>query len=255
MMGNVYLFCLVLGATFTIGGALLGGLLGGGHHGGDAGGHDLGAGGHDLDAGGHDLDASTSHEVSGGDYEADAAGDAGHGDGEVGREGSPMHLPLLSPTVISAFVASFGGAGLLFKQLLGDNPFLHVPLAGATAMAMAVAMAYLIWKITSSLDSNRMARITDAVGTLAEVTVSVPKQGMGEVAYVSANTRQTMSARSVDGNEYKQGSRVKVLRVNDGVAYVGELPAGTMAAVGEPLSESPSVGVGEPVRDDRDRSH
>ena len=35
MMGSVYLFCLVLGFTFTVAGALLGGLLGG-HHG-DAG--------------------------------------------------------------------------------------------------------------------------------------------------------------------------------------------------------------------------
>lgn len=251
MMGSVYLFCLVLGCTFTIGGALLGGLLGG-HHG-DSGG-DGHVGGHDLDAGGHDLDASTSHEISGGDYDAGHGGevDVGHGDGEVGHEGNPMHLPLLSPTVISAFVASFGGAGLLFKQLLGDNPILHVPLAGATAMALAVATAYLIWKITSTLDSNRLARITDAVGTAVEVSVTVPKQGMGEIAYVSAGTRQTLSARSADGREYKQGERVKVLRVADGVATVGELPAGTLAAVGEPVSEAPSVG--EPVRDP-DRTH
>lgn len=253
MMGSVYLFCLVLGCTFTIGGALLGGLLGG-HHG-DAGGAD----GHGGDLGGHDLDASggdvsTSHEISGGDYDADSGGDVGHGDGEVGHEGNPMHLPLLSPTVISAFVASFGGAGLLFRQLIGDVPALHVPLAGATAAAMGVGTAYLIWKITSSLDSNRLARLSDVVGTLAEVTVSVPKQGMGEIAYVSAGTRQTLSAKSADGGEYKQGSRVKVLRIADHVAYVGELPAGAMAAVTEPLSEAPAVGVGEPVRD-KDRTH
>ena len=246
-MGEVYLFCLVLGATFTIGGAILGGLLGGHHGDSGADGHgaDLDGGGQDLDGGGHEL--STSQEIAGASYDADHGGDFGHGDGSVGHQSSPMHLPLLSPTVLSAFVASFGGSGLLYRQLLGDRPILHVPLAVATSVAMGFAMAFVIWKITSSLDSNRMARLSDVVGALAEITVSVPQDGVGQVAYVSANTRQTLSARSSDGKQHQQGARVKVLRVADGVAWVGELPPGELAAVGEPVSAAPSVG--EPVRD------
>ena len=230
-MVNIYLFCLALGFTFTVGSALLGGLLGG-HH--DVGGHD----------GGPDL--STGHEVSGGDYDA-GHGEVGHGDGEVGHEQPAMHLPLLSPTVISAFLASFGGAGLLYRQIFGDRPWLHVPLAVVTAAVMGVALAYLIWKITSTFDSNRVAHLTDALGAVAEVSVTIPKDGVGEVAYVSAGTRQTLSARSSDDLEHKQGARVKVLKVSDGVAYVGELPPGAMAAVSEPIPETP--GVGAPVRE------
>lgn len=233
MMGNVYLFCLALGFTFTVVGALLGGLLGG------------------HDGGGHD--AGTGHDISGGEFEAAHGADAGHGDGHVGIEDGSMHLPLLSPTVLSFLVASFGGAGLIYRSVFGERPWIHAPLAGVTAAAMALAMAFGIWKITSTFESNRNARVTDVLGTLAEVSISVPKEGAGEIAYVSGGTRQTLSARSSDGKAHKQGQKVKVLRVADGIAWVSEALPGEMAAVSSPSSVLEEPGVGQPVRD-RDRS-
>lgn len=245
MMGNVYLFCLVLGFTFTVVGALLGSLVGG-HGEGDSSGHGD-AGGHDVGAGHDGPEFSHSYEASAGD------GPVGHGDGDVAHEAGPMQLPILSPTVLSFFVATFGGSGLLYRQLLGDRLWLHTPLAAATAAAGGFALAYVLWKITRVLDSNRVARTSDVLGTMVEVSVSVPKEGMGEIAYVSAGTRQTLSARSLDGREFKQGSQVKVLKVAEGVAWVGEAPTGGMAAVSAPVAPVvPSIG--EPVRD-RDRTH
>lgn len=235
-MFYAYFACLVLGFGFVAISALLSGLGGHGH--GDAG-HDVG---HDV---GHDIGEAE------GDFAAGEAHDVGHGHGDAGPAEGGVHLPLFSPLVIASFLAAFGGSGIVFQKLFGDRLWLHVPLAAGTSLLVGFAIAFGIWKLTSTFNASNVARITDALGTLAEVSVTVPKQGMGEIAYVSGNTRQTLSARSADGLEHKQGTSVQVLRVEQGVAVVGEPPPGPVA-VSSPVTEEPSVG--EPVRD-RERTH
>ncbi|MGC4115462.1 MAG: hypothetical protein QM765_12830 [Myxococcales bacterium] len=228
-----YFACFLLGFGFVLISALMSGLGGHGDHGAD-GGHDLGHG-HDVEVG-HDGEFAAGH--------GDA--DVGHGGGDAGPAEGQMHLPIFSPLVIACFLAAFGGSGMLYRQLFGDNPWLHAPLAAATSVALGFAIAFAIWKLTSTFNSARNARATDALGTMAEVSVTIPVEGVGEVAYVSGGTRQTISARSADGKEYKQGSSVKVHRLKDGVAFVGEPLGGIAAVVG--VEESPAEpSRGEPI--------
>ncbi|MBI5546780.1 MAG: hypothetical protein HY901_23095 [Deltaproteobacteria bacterium] len=234
MMFYAYFACFLLGFGFVAISALLSGLSGGhGDSGHDAGGHEVG---HEVELG-HDA----------GDFSAGEGGEVGHGHGSAGPAEGAMHLPLFSPLVIACFLASFGGSGMLFQKLLGDQLWLHAPLAAGTSLITGSAIAFAIWKLTSTFNSHRNARVTDALGILAEVSVTVPKQGMGEIAYVSGNTRQTLTARSADGREFKQGTSVKVLRIDNGIALVGEPPPG-MVAVGAPVTEAEPT-VGEPIRD------
>jgi hypothetical protein len=265
-MSSVYLFCLSLGFVFTVAGAVLGQLLGGGDH-------DHGGPGHDVDAhGGHGLDLHADHGVhahgaldvgggfdapefshsydAGGGHAGIGEGDVSGGEGGEGGEGGDTgsgHLPLFSPTVISFFLFMFGGTGLLLQRAIGiSSPFIHVPIAAASAMASGFGLAWVLYKVTTGLESNRLARLSDALAAPAEVTISVPAQGMGEIAYLSAGTRQTLSARSADGREYRQGSTVRVLKVADGVALVGEASL-RPAAIGE-VTGGGEPGRGEPVR-------
>ena len=138
--------------------------------------------------------------------------------------------------------------GVLFFWLISGGGWRWVagPFVGG------VGMAYLLWKVTTSLDSRSVARESDALGQLAEVVVTVPKDGTGEVAYISAKTRQTLTARSADGKDYKQGTSVKVLKVTDGTAWVTEPSGVGMGTVGSVSAEHPSVG--EPIPD-RKREH
>ena len=250
-MGNVYLFCFLLGFGFTVISALLGGLLGGHGHGDTGvGGHDVGVGGHDVGVGGHDVGVG-GHDGAGfsAAHGADAAhgGDVGHGDGDAGHvDSDSMHLPILSPMVLSAFLAGFGGSGLVYRQIFGERVWLHMPLAAATSAVLGVGLAWGMWKLTSTIDTNRMARESDVFSSAVEVVITVPKDGTGEITYVSGGTRQTLTARSADGREHKQGETVKVLKLTDGTAWVGEAPS--MVAVSTPVADSePSRG--EPVRD------
>ncbi len=218
-MTNVYLFCLSLGFVFTVVGAIVGSLGGG-----DADGVD----GADGDG------ADVAHEY----------GEGGHGDAE-GTDGGGLHLPLLSPTVISCYAACFGGSGLIYQYLFGvDRLWLHFPLAGATGFILGVAVAYAMWKLTTTFSAHRTAREADAIGATAEVTVSIPETGVGEVAFISGGTRQATMARSADGRAYKQGPPVRIVRLAEGTAYVSDLPQlGTVSTV-----SNESVPTGEPVR-------
>ncbi len=240
MMFYAYFASFLLGFGFVVISALMSGLSGGhGDSGADA--------GHDVDLG-HGHDVEIGHD--GGEFAAGDGADAdvGHGGGAAGPGEAEMHLPVFSPLVMACFLATFGGTGMLYRKLLGDNPWLHAPLAAVSALALGFAIAFGIWKLTTTFSSHQNARASDVLATMAEVSVTVPAQGMGEIAYVSGGTRQTLSARSADGKEHKQGGSVKVFRLTEGVAWVGE-PVGGMAAVigvSEPLAEPAR---GEPVRD------
>ncbi|MGI5861456.1 MAG: hypothetical protein ACOX6T_05290 [Myxococcales bacterium] len=220
-MSSAYLFCLTLGFVFTVVGAALGHLLGGGDG----------------------ADGADGAEVSGLDG-ADGGLDAG-ADVEAGDGHASVHLPIFSPTVISFFVFTFGAFGLLFHRAFGiENPWVHAPMASVGALLSGLGLAFGIYKITSHLESNRLGRVSDALAAPVEVTISVPAVGMGEIAYVSAGTRQTLSARSADGREYKQGTSVRVVKIADGVAFVAELPPKPAFASVSPIEPTR----GEPVR-------
>lgn len=240
MMSYAYFACLLFGFGFVAISALLAGFGGHGDSDADLGGHDADLGGHELELGGHEAE-----------FGAGEGAELGHGSTDAGPAEGAVHLPLLSPLVLACFLASFGGSGLLYQKLFGDTLWLHAPLAAGTSLLSGFAIAWGIWKLTSVFNSSRVARVTDALGTLAEVSVTIPKEGMGEIAYVSGNTRQTLSARSADGREFKQGTSVRVLGIDHGVARVGEPPVG-MAAVTAVAQAEPAVG--QPVRPRQQRS-
>lgn len=250
-MSNVYLFCASLGFLFTVVSAVLSGVFGGGDSdaGVDAGadadvGFDADAGGVDADVGG--VDADVGVDAGGVDADVDVGADADGG----GHGGASTHLPIFSPTVIAFFLFIFGGTGLLLHRGLGiENPWIHAPASTANALGLGLAFAWALWKLTSTLESNRLARVSDAMAAPAEVTISVPREGMGEIAYVSAGTRQTLSSRSADGKEHRQGASVRVTKIADGVAYVAELPP-RPARVSALVAAEPGLepARGEPVR-------
>lgn len=169
-----YLICFFLGLGFAVVSALMAGVFGGG------------AEAH-VDAGGAHVDM-------------------GHGvEGHV-------HFPILSPVAIAMAVLSFGGSGMIFKKALLWPTALH--LAGATACAAltAFAIAWLLYKLFSVTQASSHVAAEEAVGLDAEVTVSIPHQGLGEIAYALRGTRMTNPAKTADGKELPAQSVVKILR-------------------------------------------
>jgi len=179
------------------------------------------------------------------------AGDAGHGHVGHGHAGSLGHhgesggveLPYFSPLAIAAYVTGFGSAGLLLMEGLHiHNPLIHLPASLAFAATFGVGILFSMAKLAEHTEGNALASLAEVVGTDVEVTIAIPANGAGEVAYVAAGTRVNGIAYAEAGQCFPQGSRVRVSRAVDGNLYVTRTATLGAAPVsmGEPLEAPPA---------------
>jgi membrane protein implicated in regulation of membrane protease activity len=185
-MELIYWVCFFLGFGFAVVSGLLAGVFSGAGAHIDIGGHvDIGHGGH---------------------------GTGGHGDGSV-------HFSPLSPVVLAMFIASFGGTGIILMKYLHWPLVLHLPVAAGSGFVIAAVVFALFHKIFSVTQGSSESIATEMVGQEAEVTVPIPHQGLGEIAYTSRESRYTNPAQSADGKELPAGTPVKIVKLN-GAIYV-----------------------------------
>ncbi|HXX94696.1 MAG TPA: NfeD family protein [Planctomycetota bacterium] len=185
----IYWVCFFLGFGFAVMSGLLAGVFSGGGHGGL--GHlDAGHGGH----GGH------------------AGADAGHGEGTV--QFSP-----LSPVVLAMFIASFGGTGLILMKFLHWPLEVHLPVSALSGLAVGALVFAFFHKIFSVTQASSESLAGEMIGEEAEVTVPIPHQGLGEIAYTSRGARYTNPARTEDGKELPARTIVKIVKLI-GTTYV-----------------------------------
>jgi membrane protein implicated in regulation of membrane protease activity len=153
---------------------------------------------------------------------AEAHVDAGgaHGHAGSGHHDGTVHFSPLSPVVLSMFIASFGGAGLIFKKVLAWPTVAHMPVAAVSGVVVAGVVFLLFYKIFEVAQSSSEAHADDAVGMEAEVTVPIPHQGLGEIAYTLSETRLTNPARTADGKELPAHTKVKIVDLVGGTYIV-----------------------------------
>lgn len=183
-MDQVYLFCFALGLIFAVISGILGGVFGGG----DA----------HVPAGGHDIDVGSPTHVDSGN----------------------VHFSPLSPVTICMFITAFGGAGLLGKQVL-ELPFAgHLALATFAGIAVAVATFFLFAALFRATQGSSVVTQADTIGIDAEVTVAIPRDGLGEIAYVLRGSRYTAPARGVTGEPFPARQTVTVRKIVGGTLLV-----------------------------------
>jgi len=180
----IYLICFGVGLLFTICTALFGHIFGG--HGHD--GHIDGSGGH-AEAG---VDASDMPGVS-----------------------------ALSPTVIASFVTAFGGIGMILNQIPATKPpFISGPLSAIGGFAIAGSVLWLLRQLFSRTQSSSESRVGTLVGLTATIITPIPKNGVGEIAYIQGGTRYTAPAREDNGAPVASGRSVQITRVIASQFYV-----------------------------------
>ena len=183
MAFTIYLICLGAGLVFTLVSAVAGHMFGDAHHG-----HVDGSGGH----------------------------------AEAGADTSDMPgVSAFSPTVIAAFIASFGGFGIIFHQIpKTSSPYVSAPLALVCGLACASGLLYALRQLFRRTQSSSESKVGTLVGTLATVITPIPQHGVGEIAYVQAGSRYTAPARSESGAAVAGGQTVRIHRVVGTQFYV-----------------------------------
>ena len=122
------------------------------------------------------------------------------------------------PTVIAAFLAVFGGIGMMLLPRLG----IYVTLTAAAAAGLAAG--YMIYRYvyvflyksqnTSTVDKQSL------VGANAKVTEAIPDNGYGKITYIVKNGTYTAPAKSEDGGALPRGADVEIMSIIKNTYYV-----------------------------------
>ncbi len=137
-------------------------------------------------------------------------GDLGH-DAD-GHGGGPS---LLSSRILSVFVTAFGSFGAI-----GIHAGYGVGVSTALGFGGGVLFAGVIYAFASFLYSQQASshvRTSDLVGNMAQVSVAIPKGGVGQVRCTLGDTVVEKVARAANNQEIPVNTLVKI------TALVGEV--------------------------------
>lgn len=176
--------------------------------------------GGDVDVGGADLDFHIGgFDVAGVHVpELDFGVDAPDVDG-----GGSVHLPLLSPYVMASFATGFGAAGIISTLAFNATAFVSLIWATLGGILLGGAMQFFFGAILLRSQGSSEVRVSSMEGTLAEVTVPIPEESNGQIAFIAQGRRVTFVARDVDNGAIPRGRQVEIVRVVGGTAVVREI--------------------------------
>jgi len=163
--------------------------------------------------------SSVLSHLFGGD--GDHGGDIGHGDmghGDVGH--GEVSLPILSPTIIAAFVTGFGGTGILVTYLTRWPVVSGVLAAVVGGLVLAGSAFGLLSLIYSHTQGGSEYQTSELIGISAEVITAIPISGFGEIAYEARGSRVNAAARTLDGQAIAKHEHVRIVKVVGSTHFV-----------------------------------
>jgi hypothetical protein len=132
-----------------------------------------------------------------------------------------QNVPGVVPVVVCCLMTGFGLGGLVASRLL------HLPVATSVVVGIAAAIILIVAALSAlaHLFSGQAKQMegSSLIGAVCRVSLSIPKEGVGSVAYIADGKRHVISARSSSGHELSKGSRVLVTDLRNRVAIVEEL--------------------------------
>lgn len=163
------------------------------------------------------LSAILGGMLGGADAAIDSGSDVGHAD--AGHH----HFSPWNPMVIAMFLAAFGGTGLILQELGINSLLIQLPASMASAFVIAGVLGVLLSKLLRAGESSTEVKEADLVGHEAEVTISIPEGGVGQVAFIMGG-RHTSPAQSADRGSIPTGSQVKITKIIGTTFYVERIP-------------------------------
>jgi hypothetical protein len=133
---------------------------------------------------------------------------------------SGMDFISISPFALAMFGAAFGVTGLLTRLWLEMEAIPTILWSLGTGLVIGfVAQAIFIYVLSPSKTSH-FNLAADATGRQAEVVITVPTAGLGQIAYDNISGHVTLGARSASGQTIPRGAVVAIERVIGRVAVV-----------------------------------
>lgn len=135
----------------------------------------------------------------------------GHGDlaGHGGDVHGDMHgISFFSTRVLSVFVTAFGGFGAIGIHL-GYRTEVSTGI-GLVGGAVFGGIIYMFASFLYGQQASSGIRVGELVGRTAEVSVAIPKGGLGQIRCALGESVIEKLARTVDGEEIPANTSVKI---------------------------------------------
>lgn len=225
----VFIGCAVFSGAFLVISTLLGA---GESHFGHLGSHDVS---HDLHVGHADSGGAghAAHTADGGHamHGAHAHADGGHADSSSAQVvTTPSVWASIENTLLGAlnlygllmFLLIFGLVGYVAHAVLGWGVVFVLLVPPLVGVACAIGVTTLLHiAFATSKDAELTAADARLEGRLGTVTMAIRAGGVGEVIFTrKAGGRQSVGARSADGEAIPAGSEIVILDYRDGIASV-----------------------------------
>jgi hypothetical protein len=126
----------------------------------------------------------------------------------------------ISPFALAMFGSIFGMVGLITRIWLEMEAIPSIIWSAGSGILIGIAAQAFFIYILSPSKSSHYSLADDALEREAEVIISIPSDGLGQVAFNNVSGRVTMGARSSTGQEIRHGSLVTIEKVVGSVAIV-----------------------------------
>lgn len=129
----------------------------------------------------------------------------------------------ISPFALAMFGATFGLVGLITRLWLDMDAIPSILWSASIGLVVgAMAQAFFIYVLSPSKSSHYSLQ-QDALDRQVEVVITIPANGLGEIAYDNVSGRVKLGARSATGKQIKRGTLVRIERVTGRVAVVAPI--------------------------------
>lgn len=168
-------------------------------------------------AGNHAVSTHTASHAPMQTHAGSKTGSASQSQGSI----SSSLFGYINPTSIVFFLLGFGFFGYVFHNTAHFLIPITLILAGVSGLVIAGLLLILLSRLFDDNGEVVEQDVSDRTGLLGKVSITIQEHGLGEIIYVSpAGMRQSIAARSVDGNRLERGQEVVVVNYQQGVAEV-----------------------------------
>lgn len=138
-----------------------------------------------------------------------------HGAGHGGS-----HITWLNASTGMAFLAWFGGVGYLMTKYSHLESLLVIGAATFAGLCAGWVVLRFLLKLVGVPDAPLRESDRRIVGSIGTVSMTIRKDGTGEITFPLGGGRRCSGARTEDGQSIERGAEVVIERYERGIAYV-----------------------------------
>ncbi len=146
-------------------------------------------------------------------------GDALDVDVDADAEGG-VEFGSVSTFALAVFGATFGLVGMITSAWLEMNPIPSILISAAAGLLVGGVAQVIFLYILSPTKSSHYHLEEDALGREAQVTITIPATGQGQVTFNNVSGRVRLGARSATGESIANGEFVIIEKIAGRNAFV-----------------------------------